>query len=133
MTPTREQILAALSSLGLPDGGNLVSRDMIRALSVDGGTVKFVIEVTAEQAPKFTGVRDAAQAIVSRLDGVETVSAVLTAHGPAAKPAAKPATPPPDLGAGGKPALKIGGHPTPQAEATKPSGVDRIVAIASKR
>ena len=127
MTPTHEQILAALSSLGLPDGGNLVSRDMIRALSVDNGAVRFVIEVSPEQAPKFSGVRDAAQAIVSRLEGVESVSAVLTAHGPAAKPAA----PPPNLGTGAKPALKIGGHPTPQAEATKPSGVDRIVAIAS--
>ena len=130
MTPTQEQILAALSSLGLPDGGNLVSRDMIRALSIDGGTVRFVIEVSPDLAPKFTGVRDAAQAIVSRVEGVESVSAVLTAHGPAAKPAAKPSAPPPDLG-GAKPALKIGGHPTPQAEATKPSGVDRIVAIAS--
>lgn len=127
MTPTQEQILAALSSLGLPDGGNLVSRDMIRALSVDGGAVSFVIEVSPDLAPKFTGVRDAAQAIVSRIEGVESVSAVLTAHGPAAKPSA----PPPDLGTGAKPSLKIGGHPTPQAEATKPSGVDRIIAIAS--
>lgn len=131
MTPTRDQIIAALSSLGLPDGGNLVSRDMIRALSVTGGTVSFVIEVSPELAPKFTGVRDAAQAVVSRVEGVESVSAVLTAHGPAPKAAAKPSSPPPDLGAGAKPALKIGGHPTPQTEATKPSGVDRIVAIAS--
>jgi len=72
MTPTKDQIIAALSSLGLPDGGNLVSRDMIRALSVTGGTVSFVIEVSPELAPKFTGVRDAAQAVVSRVEGVQS-------------------------------------------------------------
>ncbi|WP_299303375.1 Mrp/NBP35 family ATP-binding protein [uncultured Litoreibacter sp.] len=125
MSVTNEQILAALRSLGLPDGGDLVSRDMIRALSIDGGAVRFVIEVSPELAPKFAGVRDAAQAIVSRVDGVESVSAVLTAHGPAPTSAASAAP------AGAPPSLKIGGHPKPQAEATKPSGVDRIVAIAS--
>ncbi|WP_298297274.1 Mrp/NBP35 family ATP-binding protein [uncultured Litoreibacter sp.] len=125
MSATNEQILAALRSLGLPDGGDLVSRDMIRALSIDGGAVRFVIEVSPDQAPKFAGVRDAAQAIVSRVDGVESVSAVLTAHGPAPTSAASAAP------AGAPPSLKIGGHPKPQAEATKPSGVDRIVAIAS--
>jgi ATP-binding protein involved in chromosome partitioning len=31
--PTRETILEALSALGLPDGGDVVSRDMVRALS----------------------------------------------------------------------------------------------------
>ena len=121
MAVTKEQILAAIRSLGLPDGGDLVSRDMIRALDVDGGAVRFVIEVSPELAPKFSGVRDAVQAVVSRVDGVESVSAILTAHGPAASPAP----------AGAPPSLKIGGHAKPQAEPTKPSGVDRIVAIAS--
>lgn len=121
MSVTKEQILDAIASLGLPDGSDLVSRDMIRALQVDGGAVRFVIEVSPEQAPKFSGVRDAAQAVVSRVAGVESVSAVLTAHGPAPKAAP----------AGAPPSLKVGGHPKPQAEATKPSGVDRIIAIAS--
>ena len=125
MAVTKEDVLAAIRSLGLPDGGDLVSRDMIRALQVDGGAVRFVIETSAELAPKFSGVRDAAQAIVSRIDGVESVSVVLTAHGPSAAPAAGVAP------AGAPPSLKIGGHPKPQAEPTKPSGVDRIVAIAS--
>ncbi|MEM6408467.1 MAG: Mrp/NBP35 family ATP-binding protein [Pseudomonadota bacterium] len=121
MSVSKEQVLAALSSLGLPDGGDVVSRDMVRALQIDGNTVRFVLEVSPEQAPKFAGVRDAAQAVVQRLEGVETVSVVLTAHGPTA----------PKAPAGAPPSLKVGGHPKPQAEPTKPSGVDRIVAIAS--
>ena len=44
MTVTRDQILDELKRLTLPDGGNLVSRDMVRALSVDGPQVRFVIE-----------------------------------------------------------------------------------------
>ena len=122
MSVTKEQVLAALDTLGLPDGGTLVSRDMIRALHVDGGTVRFVIEASPQEATKFAGVRDAAQAVVERVAGVDSASVVLTAHGPAPKQAAP---------AGAPPSLKVGGHPKPQAEATKPSGVDRIIAIAS--
>ena len=32
MSVTREQVLGALGRIALPDGGDLVSRDMIRAL-----------------------------------------------------------------------------------------------------
>src|SRR5690606_4876483 len=49
------------------------------------------------------------------LPGVISASVALTAHGPAPKP----------------PSLKIGGHPKPQEGPTKPSGVQRILAIAS--
>ena len=122
MAVEKEHVLAALKGLGLPDGGDLVSRDMIRALTVEGGSVRFVIEVAAELAPKFSGVRDAAEAVVARIAGVDAVTVVLTAHGPAPK-SAQPT--------GAPPSLKVGGHPKPQAEATKPSGVDRIIAIAS--
>ncbi|MEM7471357.1 MAG: Mrp/NBP35 family ATP-binding protein [Pseudomonadota bacterium] len=127
MSVTNEQVLTALRSLGLPDGGDVVSRDMVRALTIEGGNVRFVLEVSPDQAPKFSGVRDAAQAVVQRLDGVDAVSVVLTAHGPAPKPAPKQDA----AASGAPPALKIGGHAKPQAEPTKPSGVDRIIAIAS--
>ena len=124
MTVQPEQILAALRGLGLPDGGDLVSRDMIRALSVENRQVRFVIEVAPDLAPKFSGVRDAAQAVVERLEGVDSASVVLTAHGGGAAPTA-PSQP------GNPPSLKIGGHPKPQEGPSKPSGVDRIIAIAS--
>ncbi|MEM9579344.1 MAG: Mrp/NBP35 family ATP-binding protein [Pseudomonadota bacterium] len=120
MTDMTDAIRAALARLALPDGGDLISRDMIRALSVEGGAVKFVIEAPSPQiASQMEPLRQAAEAAVQGLEGVTSVSAVLTAHGPAA-----PKAPPPNL--------KIGGHPKPQQGGPAPvSGVDRILAIGS--
>ncbi len=115
----RDKIMQTLSTIALPDGGDLASRDMIRALDVDGGRVSFVIEADSpEQAAGMEPQRKAAEAAVAALDGVESVSAVLTAHGPAKK-APEP------------PQLKVGGHPTPQAGPMKPEGVKRVIAVAS--
>lgn len=126
MALDREQILSRLRTISLPDGGDLVTRDMIRALSVDDAAVRFVIEAdTPEAARALEPVRRQAQAAVEALPGVSSVSAVLTAHGPAARPAA-PATP-----TGEPPSLKIGRHPTPQSGPARVTGVDRILAIAS--
>lgn len=116
MPVTQEQIHAALERLELPDGGTLVSRDMLRALRVDGTKVSFVIEApTPELAKLMEPLRRAAEAAVQALDGVDNVSAALTAHAPQ-----QPA-----------PSLKVGGHPKPQAAPMKPSGVQRILAVAS--
>lgn len=57
-----------------------------------------------EQAAAMEPQRHAAEAAIAALDGVEKVTAILTAHG--ASPA-KPAQQAPNL--------KIGGHPKPQA------------------
>jgi len=43
-TATRAAILDELKKLKRPDGGDLVSRDMVRAQSVEGATARFVIE-----------------------------------------------------------------------------------------
>jgi ATP-binding protein involved in chromosome partitioning len=121
MTVTSDEIRQVLSQLTLPDGGNPVTRDMVRALTIDGGIVRFVLEAESpEAARRMESVRAAAQAAVSRMPGVTDVSVVLTAHGPAAP---RQSAPPPDL--------KIGRHPTPQAGPQKVPGVDRILAIAS--
>lgn len=120
MTPTRDAVLAALGRITLPDGGTLVSRDMVRALNVEGGSVRFVIEADSpEAAARMGALREAAEAAVAGLDGVETVSVVLTAHGPAPKPAEAP------------PSLKVGGHPTGGQSDVTPAGVRRILAVAS--
>lgn len=122
MALTRDEILSALGRCDLPDGGDLVSRDMIRALNIENDSVRFVIEAAdPAQAATLGAVRDAAEAAVKALAGVAAVSVVLTAHGPAAK--AAPAKAPP--------ALKIGGHPKPQAGPERVAGVDRILAIGS--
>ncbi|WP_213685879.1 Mrp/NBP35 family ATP-binding protein [Roseicyclus sp.] len=122
MTQTRETILEALRSLTLPDGGDPVSRDMVRALKVEGGRVSFVLEAESpDMARKMEPVRLACEGLVRKLAGVEQVSVALTAHGPA--PKAPPASAPPNL--------KIGGHPTPQAGPMNPTGVKRIIAVGS--
>ncbi len=127
MDVTREAVLGALKALTLPDGSDIVTRDLVRALTIDGGTVRFVIEAeTPEEARRMEPVRTAAEAIVRRLEGVTSVSVVLTAHGPAAKPAPRPAP------QGEPPSLTIGRHPTPQQGGPqKVSGVDRILAVGS--
>ncbi len=128
MTQTRETVLKALETLALPGGGTLVSRDLVRALQVSGDRVSFVIETAdAGEAARMEPIRAAAEALVARLPGVAKASVVLTAHGPAAKAAPRAHAAP----AGATPSLKIGGHPTPQQGKTKPSGVDRIIAIGS--
>ena len=44
MPLSREHVLALLDTVALPDGGTLVSRDVIRALDVTDGLVRFVVE-----------------------------------------------------------------------------------------
>jgi ATP-binding protein involved in chromosome partitioning len=123
MAVDRDEVLGALARIVLPDGGDLVSRDMVRAMGIDGGAVRFVIEVpSAELARGMEQHRAAAEAVVRGLPGVTSVNVVLTAHGPAA-PKAPVTTPPPSL--------TIGRHPTPQAGPQAVSGVDRILAVGS--
>jgi ATP-binding protein involved in chromosome partitioning len=118
MTVTREQVLAALSTVPMPGtGGSLVDADVVRALTIEAGRVRFLIEVDPARGRALEPTRAAAEAAVAALPGVAAASVLLTAHGPAAKPA------PPDL--------KIGRHPTPQPGPAAVPGVARIVAIAS--
>ena len=44
MSVDRSKILTALARLELPIGGDLVSNDFIRAVTIDGKSVRFVIE-----------------------------------------------------------------------------------------
>ena len=119
MTVDRDLVMRTLAGVALPGGGDLVSRDLIRALSVEGGTVRFVIEApTPEEARALGPAQAEAEAKLKALPGVGSVQVVMTAHGPAAKAA--------------PPSLKIGQHPTPQAGGPQRiSGIDRIIAVAS--
>lgn len=120
MSDLRDRILDRLRQIETPGGGNLISRDLVRALQVRDGSVTFVIEAASpDDARLLEGAKGAAEAAISDLDGVASVSAVLTAHNPASAPKKEP------------PSLKIGGHPKPQAGPQKVTGVDRIIAIGS--
>jgi ATP-binding protein involved in chromosome partitioning len=119
MAVDRDVVMGVLQGVQHPGGGDLVSRDLIRALSVEGGVVRFVIEAaTPDEARSLGGAQTEAEARLRALPGVTSVQVVMTAHGPAAKAA--------------PPSLKIGQHPTPQAGGPqKISGIDRIIAVAS--
>lgn len=119
-TPQREDILAALARIALPGGGDPISRDLVRALVVEGGQVRFVLEAESPEAARaLEPVRLAAERAVAALPGVDRVSVAMTAHGPAPRKAPE----------GEPPSLKIGRHPTP-GPAEVP-GVKRIVAVGS--
>ncbi len=113
----RAQVEAVLAGVAAPGGGTLVTRDLIRALVVEGGKVSFVIEAPdADTARALAPAREAAEAAVRALPGVSSVQAVMTA------PTAPKAPP----------SLKIGQHPTPQqAGPQRLAGIDRIIAVAS--
>ncbi|SLN20536.1 Septum site-determining protein MinD [Roseovarius albus] len=114
MTITREAVLAALKDIKDPVSGNdIVSAGVSRALNVEGGTVRFVLEIDPAKAETYGPVRDAAEAAVKAL-GASEVSAVLTAHSAKA--------PPPDL----KPQQRAA-----QQGPERVPGVNRIIAIAS--
>ena len=119
MSPSRENIMATLGAVPVANGGTLVSRDLIRALMIEAGQVRFVIEAESpDQARALEPARLAAEAAVRAMPGVTAVQVILTAHGPADK------APPPSL--------KIGQHPTPQQGGPQRiSGIDRIIAVAS--
>ncbi len=113
---TRDTVLEALARLELPDGGNLVSRDFVRAVSVHDGAVRYVIEApSAEVAQRLEGIRAASEDLVKALPGVVSVAAVVTAH--------ETKGPPPNL--------KIGRHPTEDTGPKPIPGVRQIIAVGS--
>ena len=122
MSETRDEILKQLERLELPGGGTLVSRDMVRALSVENGQVRFVIEAPSpDLARQMEPLRAAAERAALSVPGVQAASVALTAHTPEAK------GPP----GGGAPGPRIGGHPTGGQESVRPEGVRSILAVAS--
>ncbi len=111
MALNREDVLACLKGVKAPDGKDLVEAGLVRALNVEDGAVRFVMEVASPEP--YIPIKEQAEAALTAL-GAASVSIVMTAH-------SKP-TPPPDL------------KPSRAAEPTGPEkipDVDRIIAIAS--
>ncbi|MDZ4136885.1 MAG: iron-sulfur cluster assembly protein, partial [Paracoccaceae bacterium] len=83
MPITRETVLQTLLKITLPGGGTLESQDLIRALTVDGGQIRFVIEAaTPDQARSLAAAQQQAETALRALPGVTLVQVVMTAHGP---------------------------------------------------
>ncbi|MEM9394740.1 MAG: Mrp/NBP35 family ATP-binding protein [Pseudomonadota bacterium] len=118
---TREDIFSALAKVALPSGQSLAAADLVRALTIDEGAIRFVIEAPdADAARALAPIKDAAERALATLPGVSSVQIAITAHTQA-------------HGQGTQaPSLKIGGHPKPgPAGPQKIAGVDRILAIGS--
>ncbi|MCA1777137.1 MAG: Mrp/NBP35 family ATP-binding protein [Loktanella sp.] len=108
-------IRACLTTINLPEGGNLISHDRVRALAFDGGTVSFVLEAqNKEEAGMLSSTKVAAEKALLQLDGVRQVQVVITAH---------EAKDPPNL--------TIGRHPEGAPKQRQIPGVKRILAIGS--
>ena len=114
MALTRDAVLAALKRITDPvSGSDIVAAGVMRALTVEDGSVRFVLEIDPSRAEAYNPVRDAAEAAVKALDGAGEVSVVLTGHSAKAPPDLKPS----------KPAELKGPQKVP--------GIDHLIAIAS--
>ena len=109
------QIMEALSAIRLSDGRLLGALDAVRALSADGGKVRFVLDLLPAHAGEALAIEAAAEAALRKLPGVVAVSIATSVQSAPKAP----------------PSLKIGRHPTPQAGPEPVSGVRHIIAIAS--
>ncbi|MEO0916698.1 MAG: Mrp/NBP35 family ATP-binding protein [Pseudomonadota bacterium] len=116
----------ALSRVVDPSRGtDIVSTGQVSSLTVSGSDVKFVLEVEAARASAMEPLRQAAEAAVQALEGVNSVAAIMTAHAKAGQ-AAAPKVDVPDLG------LKDFTPKRAQPEGPKSlPGVKHVVAIAS--
>ncbi|MEX0304196.1 MAG: Mrp/NBP35 family ATP-binding protein [Leisingera sp.] len=111
---SREAVLEVLKRIEDPVlGGDIVASGVMRALNLDGSTVRFVMEIAPEHAPQYEAVKTGAETRLMELEGVEQVSIVLTGHSAKAPPDLKPKAP---------------------AQSQEPQaipGVQRILAVAS--
>ena len=88
MTVDRSAVFTILDTILTPDGRSLAARDVVRALDIQGGAVRFVIEAAdAEEARALQPAAAQAEAALKAAAGVTSVQIVMTAHGPAAKSA----------------------------------------------
>ncbi|SDF90667.1 ATP-binding protein involved in chromosome partitioning [Limimonas halophila] len=97
---TEDSIYAALRNILDPASGqDLVTRKMVTGLVVKDGNVGFAIEIDPQTSHDMEAVRKRAEQAVLALDGVSSVTAVLTAHTEA----------PGDSGSAGKMQQQAGG------------------------
>jgi ATP-binding protein involved in chromosome partitioning len=92
MSVTESDVLSALKHVNDPDRGqDIITLGMVSGVQVRAGHVAFVIEVERERGARLEPLRKAAERAVEALDGVLSVSAVLTAEAGPRPRAAAPA------------------------------------------
>ncbi len=82
LTPDRAAVLAALDRVVDPrNGKGLASAGLVQALVVAPGRAGFMLEVPTADAKRFIPVRDAAEAALLTVPGVQRAQVVMTAEG----------------------------------------------------
>jgi len=79
-TPTKDQIIAALSGISAPEGtGDIVSRRLVSEIVIQGGKVYFSIAIPADRADAFEPLRASAERAAAAVPGVNSAVVSLTA------------------------------------------------------
>ena len=131
---TREQVMDRLAKVKGPDlEGDIVSLGLVENVLVNEGKAIFSISVPAERAEELEPLRVAAEKAVSGLEGINKVTAVLTAE---RKPGSAPVRPAPGAAQAGNvpPPMQAQArgvaNPATSQKAGVP-GIKSIIAVAS--
>lgn len=120
----RAQVLAALDAVADPKSGRgLAAAGLVQGLVVAGDRAGFVLEVAPGDTAAYAPVRDAAEAALKALPGVNRVSVVLTAEA-VQKPALRRT-------AGLSPQAVHQIRPGAPVPTARPDHVRRVLAVAS--
>lgn len=133
MPVTREVALREIDSVASPRGGTLVSDDLVRALTIEEGTIRFVLEVkNAGEAEALKPAEAEVRRRLMALPEVDNVQIIMTAQaGPKPTPTRVSGTQAPGGSDAAPPKLTLGRHPTAQAGPQAIPGVKNIIAIGS--
>ena len=139
--PDRGAALAALDKVRDPKTGHgLVAAGLVQGLALGPGRAGFMIEVAAEDVDLYAPVRDAAEAALRSLPGVERAQVVLTAAAASTRGPPRAAEPPPFAGtvrvrkgASLSPEAQSQTAPQRPAEALKPAHVGHVIAVSSAK
>jgi ATP-binding protein involved in chromosome partitioning len=132
--PDKAAALAALDAVRDPKSGlGLVAAGLVQALALRPGRAGFMLEAPAADVGLYAPVRDAAEAALLALPGVERAQVVLTAAAdPAAEPPAAPGTVRVRRGAGLSSQAQAQLQPPQKPPgAMKPAHVRHVIAVAS--
>ncbi|SEQ86016.1 ATP-binding protein involved in chromosome partitioning [Faunimonas pinastri] len=141
----RDRVLDELRRIKGPDGtGDLVGLGLVSDVIVSDGKVMFSITVPAERARDLEPLRQAAEAAVRAIPGVQSAMVALTAErrGGAGAPTPRPAPAAPPAGRAASPGHSGHSHAAPAAPASRGAGggnppkagvpgVGSIIAVAS--
>ncbi|MCP4073481.1 MAG: iron-sulfur cluster carrier protein ApbC [Hyphomicrobiales bacterium] len=126
MSITKQQVQDCLKQISLPGSDkDIVSGGLVSDIFIDGAKVIFSLTVPAEKARELEPVREAAQAAVMALDGVDSAMVALTAE---RSPGSEPA------GGGGPDhghRQAAPGSPAGLPAQAPVEGVKKIIAVAS--